>query len=168
VLASTLVYQHTDYFSPAETLGNFRQCALFVNDGITEPVSRTTEQDIRPAITRLGSHTQHGLSVIIGNMKANFPVPHVSGDYDYAPVTFEGLVEIFLPLNKQGVKHLFVGHEGRLKHFRKSDPEIHEDTSAEISDIPVGPLGVTKLNISLHKPSVRYGHGIENKSQQPP
>ena len=80
----------------------------------------------------------------------------MSGDYDYAPVTFEGLVEIFLPLNKQGVKHLFRGHEARLKHFRKGDAEIHEDTFAELSDLLGGPLGITKLQIAPHQPSMRY------------
>jgi hypothetical protein len=145
VFASTLVYQHTDYFTPAEALGNFRQCALLIYNGIAKTVSRTTQKDIRPAITGLGSHTEHGLSVIIGNMKANFPVPHVGGNDDYAPVTFEGLVEIFLPLDAQGVKHLFMGHERALEHFHKGDSKIHEDTSAELSDLLGGPLGITKL-----------------------
>ena len=53
-----------------------------------------------------------------------------------------------------------------MEYFHQVDAKIHENASAEISDLLGGPLGVTELQIPAHEPLMRYSQRIENKSQK--
>jgi hypothetical protein len=90
----------------------------------------------------------------------------MGGNNNYPLVPIKGIDEFFHPLNSEAVKYLFRGHEAGLEHFQEGNAEIHEDTSAELTDLLLGPIRITKLQVPPHQPSVWYSQRIEENSQQ--